>query len=482
MEYGLTDKGFVIKPFEVILREEREYFRTAFGNDIDLSDTSIEGVYVRNQALKQAQLWEQLGKLYAAGDVDDSFGVYLDRLTAFVNVQRLPASATRVYECLWAKESTEIPAGHLLRLDSGQTFKITGAATVSRSTLLGFILTVQNIIIGHSYQLQINMTVITYTAIEGDDEEKIRSGIAMAIEAAFPGTFEIQNADDGLSLHSKTGLEAFSMSSSDVNLEFPLLGFYAVYTAAKTGPIIVSIDALNEIVCKVNGLDSAVNYASGITGRGIESDTELRMNLGTRQKQATANEAAIQNEILKVNGVEYARIYSNRDIVEVSGRPPKSYEAVVVGGDEQEIAETIFEKGPAGIQAFGNITKDVIDSDGSHWNTGFSRPVNKYIWIEIDYSRNSEEDLPIDVINAIQENVIAWGLAALNVGIDFIYQKMFRPVYDVPGIGFAAVKVAVTKDLTPPPAEDYSSENVEVGEVEIAVLDKTRINVRELVE
>jgi uncharacterized phage protein gp47/JayE len=482
MEYGLTDKGFVIKPFEVIFREEQEYFRTAFGNDIDLSDTSIEGVYVRNQALKQAQLWEQLGKLYAAGDVDDSFGVYLDRLTAFVNVQRLPASATQVYECLWAKDGTEIPAGHLLRLDSGQTFKITGAATVSRSTLLGFLLSVKNAVVEHVYQFQINDLIIAYIAVEGDDERKIQIGIMAAIETAFPGVFEFINIDNVLSLHSKTGLEAFSMSSSDVNLEFPLLGFYAVYTATKTGPIIVSIGALNEIVSKVNGLDSAVNYASGITGRGIESDTELRMSLGTRQKQATANEVAIQNEILKVSGVEYARVYSNRDIVEVSGRPPKSYEAVVVGGDEQEIAETIFEKGPAGIQAFGNIIKDVMDSEGFHWNIGFSRPVNKYIWIEIDYSRNSEEDLPMDVINAIQENVIAWGHAALNVGIDLIYQKMFRPVYDVPGIGFADIKVAVTKDLTPPSEDDYSSENVEISEVEIAVLDKTRINVRELVE
>jgi uncharacterized phage protein gp47/JayE len=482
MEYGVTDKGFVVKPFEVILQEEQEAFRTAFGNDIDLSNTSIEGVYVKNQALKRTQIWEQLGKLYAAGDVDDSFGVYLDRLASYVNVERLKANATHVYECLWAEEGTEIPAGHLLRLASGQTFRITEAATVSRSTLLGFILVVKEAVVGHSYQLQINTAIITYTAIDGDDEERIQNGIEAAIETVFPGVFEMRNTDDGLSMHSKTGLEAFSMASSDVNMEFPLLGFYTVYTATKTGPIIVFIGALNEIVSKVNGLDSAVNYASGITGRAIESDTELRMRLGTRQKQANANEIAIQNEILKVSGVEYARVYSNRDIIEVAGRPPKSFEAVVVGGDEQEIAELIFDKGPAGIQAFGNIVKDIVDSEGFHWDIGFSRPVNRYIWAKVDYSRNSEEDLPMDVVSAIQNNIIEWSQTALNVGIDLIYQKMFRPVYDVQGIGFAAIKVAVTTDLTPPAAEDYLSENVEINEVEIAVLDKTRITVQELEE
>jgi uncharacterized phage protein gp47/JayE len=482
MEYGVTDKGFVVKPFEVVLREEQEDFRTAFGNDIDLSDTSIEGVYVKNQALKRTQLWEQLGKLYAIGDVDDSFGIYLDRLVNFINVERLKANATRVYECLWAEEGTEIPAGHLLRLASGQTFKITGAATVSRLTLLGFILAVKDAAAGHAYQLQINTTIITYTAADGDDKEQIQDGIAAAIEAAFPGVFEMLNTGDGLALHSKTGLEAFSMASSDSGLEFPLLGFYAVYTATQTGPVIVSIGALHEIVNKVNGLDSAVNYASGITGRAMESDTELRMGLGTRQKQATANEVAIQNEILKVSGVEYARVYSNRDMIEVNGRPPKSYEAVVVGGDEQAIAELIFEKGPAGVQAFGNIVKDVVDSEGFHWDIGFSRPINKYIWVNVEYSRNSEEDLPMGVVNAIQENIIEWSQTALNVGVDLIYQKMFRPVYDVRGIGFAAIKVAVTTDLTPPADDDYRSGNVEISEVEIAVLDKTRIAVRELAE
>jgi uncharacterized phage protein gp47/JayE len=480
MDYGVTDKGFVVKPFEIILQEEQADFRAAFGNDIDLSDTSIEGVYVKNQALKRTQLWEQLGKLYAIGDVDDSFGIYLDRLTNYVNVQRLAASPTQVYECLWAKEGTVIPSSNLLRIASGQTFKISGAVTISRLTLLGFLLAVKNVVAGHIYQLQINTTMISYTALPGDEETRIQDGIAAAIEAAFPGIFETENTDNGLFVHSKIGLEAFSLSSADSNLEFPLLGFFAVYTATKTGAIIVSIGALNEVVSKVNGLDSVINYASGITGRAVESDAELRMRLGTRQKQATANEIAIQNEILKISGVQYARVYSNRDMVEVDGRPPKSYEAVVVGGDEQQIAELIFNVAPAGIQAFGNITKDVTDSEGFHWDVGFSRPTNKYIWVKIDYSRNTEEDLPLDVVSAIQENITAWCQTALNVGADLIYQKMFRPVYDVAGIGFAAIKVAVSSDLTPPEEGAYRSENIEINEVEIAILDKTRITVTEI--
>jgi hypothetical protein len=53
-------------------------------------------------------------------------------------------------------------------------------------------------------------------------------------------------------------------------------------------------------------------------------------------------------------------------------------------------------------------------------------------------------------------------------------------VYDVQGIAFAAIKVAVTVDLNPPVADAYRSENVVISEVEIAILDRTRIIVQEL--
>jgi hypothetical protein len=86
----------------------------------------------------------------------------------------------------------------------------------------------------------------------------------------------------------------------------------------------------------------------------------------------------------------------------------------------------------------------------------------------------------MDVIAAIQENITNWGQTAINVGVDFIYQKLFRPVYNVPGIGYADIKVAVTDDLTTPLEDAYVSDNITIEEVEIAVIDKSRIVVQEI--
>ena len=115
-QYGLTEAGFVIKPLSVILEEEKEAFRSAFGDDVDLSDESVAGAYVGNQAAKLAALWEQLEGLWNAGDKDSASGMFLDRLAAFVNVSREPAKKTQVTACLWGNPGTEVPKGSLAKL------------------------------------------------------------------------------------------------------------------------------------------------------------------------------------------------------------------------------------------------------------------------------------------------------------------------------------------------------------------------------
>ena len=122
MEYGITDQGFVVKPFSVILREQQEEFRAYFGEDLDLDDTSITGAYIKNLSLKFSQFWELLGLLYSTCDVDDSFSVYLDRLVNLVNVQRLAPTNTEVTVACFGSKGTVIPKGHVIRIEDGAFF------------------------------------------------------------------------------------------------------------------------------------------------------------------------------------------------------------------------------------------------------------------------------------------------------------------------------------------------------------------------
>jgi uncharacterized phage protein gp47/JayE len=303
-----------------------------------------------------------------------------------------------------------------------------------------------------------------------------------ALDEILPGVYAAVDAgDDGMVIHSKAGIIPFVLITDDDKIEILSLGALGIYLANVPGPVTVPAGSLNEIVTNVNGLENIINYATGITGRNTESDTELRIEMAARQRQASGNEIAIENAIKQLPGVLYARVYSNRSKSEADGLPPNSFGPVVVGGLDQEIAETIFNVGPGGIQSYGSTEIIVNDSEGRPWPIGFTRPANRYIWVKIAYEKNQEEAFPVHGVEMVKDNIAIWGVTNIDVGVDFIFQRLNRPIYEVPGIGYADIKVASTTDLTPPDDEDYTAANIIVDKREIAVIDRSRIDVRELV-
>ena len=474
-QYGLSEAGFVIKPLSVILEEEKEAFKQSFGDDVDLSGESVAGAYVGNQAAKIAELWAQLEGLWNAGDVDSAGGVFLDRLVAFVNVQREGAKKTQVVACLWGDEGTQVVKGTLAKLSStNDVFELTQAVEISRKNALGVEIAVTQ---AASFSLVIGNESIVIDCEEGDTEETLLEKLAAEIEVRCEDVKSEKTREKMLLIVSKDGVSAFSFEITGA-LEIKAVGSPAFFACQEAGRIYAPSGTLTKMVSNVQGVSSIINYATGTTGRDAESDTELRLNLGTRQKQATCTEGAIENALAKLDGVTYARVHSNRGISEAAGRPPKSFEAVVEGGDEQTIAETIFAHGPCGIQAFGNTTRTVKDSQGFDWQIGFSRPVKKNIWIHIILSLYAEEEFPTGAVQAIKSNIIEWAGKNLGVGVDLIFQRLNIPIYKVPGIASAEIKVATTLDASTPPEEsDYKAENIEIGEVEIAVIDESRISI-----
>lgn len=97
---------------------------------------------------------------------------------------------------------------------------------------------------------------------------------------------------------------------------------------------------------------------------------------------------------------------------------PHSIEAVVSGGDDQEIAEELFAFGGGGIQTIGSSNKETVIDDGEPEEIRFSRPSDVDIDIEISFTVNPESDetpVDADIIKAVED----FGLT-LDVGDDVI--------------------------------------------------------------
>ena len=207
-QYGLSEAGFVIKPLSVILEEEKEAFKQSFGDDVDLSGESVAGAYVGNQAAKIAELWAQLEGLWNAGDVDSAGGVFLDRLAAFVNVQREGTKKTQVVACLWGDEGTQVVKGTLAKLSStNDVFELAQAVEISRKNALGVEIAVTQ---AASFSLVIGNESIVIDCEEGDTEETLLEKLAAEIEVRCEDVKSEKTREKMLLIVSKDGVSAFS--------------------------------------------------------------------------------------------------------------------------------------------------------------------------------------------------------------------------------------------------------------------------------
>src|SRR5262245_24138964 len=78
--YGLTDGGFIPKPFARLLAEKLALARTVFGSDVDLTSGSAIRKILEVTALEDARTWAALGAIYDNQFVSSARGEALSRL------------------------------------------------------------------------------------------------------------------------------------------------------------------------------------------------------------------------------------------------------------------------------------------------------------------------------------------------------------------------------------------------------------------
>ncbi|HKE86174.1 MAG TPA: hypothetical protein VKB50_20580 [Vicinamibacterales bacterium] len=78
--YGVTDGGFVPKPFGRLLAEKLALARTVFGDDVDLTPASAIRKILEVTALEDARTWTALGAMYDNQFVSSARGDALSRL------------------------------------------------------------------------------------------------------------------------------------------------------------------------------------------------------------------------------------------------------------------------------------------------------------------------------------------------------------------------------------------------------------------
>lgn len=194
----------------------------------------------------------------------------------------------------------------------------------------------------------------------------------------------------------------------------------------------VNIGTITTLVNPIAGVTSITNTTATTTGQDEETDEELKdryyLSLSTGGKGTLD---AIRADILNVSSVRAVIINENSTDSIVGSLPPHSFEAIVDGGDNTDIAQAILDSKPAGIDTYGTITETVQDDSGTNRDIKFSRPTQVDIWVNITVTINS--NYPPTGDNEIKQNIIDF-INNLEIGDDVIINQMIPEVYKTDGV------------------------------------------------
>ena len=180
---------------------------------------------------------------------------------------------------------------------------------------------------------------------------------------------------------------------------------------------------------------------------------------------------SIQAGLLELPDVTAVTVYENRSDETVDGLKPHSFEAIVHGGDDREIAQTILNKAPIGIDTNGSIEVEVADSEGTLEKIYFSRPQEVPIYVKVIIEEYTEETLPGDLVNTIKQVVAASG-NTLPMGKDVIAQRFLGPIYSaVDGIGYINLTISTQAET------GYTGETIAISRSQIATFAEDNISV-----
>ena len=191
----------------------------------------------------------------------------------------------------------------------------------------------------------------------------------------------------------------------------------SAFTAIEHGPLEVAAGAVNRIVTTIAGWDTITNPAAGVVGRDEETDAELRNRMvESYAVNATGYVEAIEANLAALEGVLDVRVLENPTNAVITqfgvSINPHSTLVAIVGGEDEQIAQTIYQRKDAGCGTTG--TYQVSYTDSRFYNATYVynivRPQNQALKVKIEFFATSMNPTEKNnVIQAVINDVLGQG-------------------------------------------------------------------------
>lgn len=267
-------------------------------------------------------------------------------------------------------------------------------------------------------------------------------------------------------------VDSAPMSGGSVTME---------WHAVEAGPNAAFAGTITLIDTPVTGWASVTNPLDhSHLGTDVEDDTTFRIRqVSELRAQGASTVAALRARIQQVTGVTGVFVFENvGDSTDADGLPPHSFECVVQGGTNADVAQAIATYKPVGIATYGTSTVAAQDANGFTISIKFSRPVqlNAYVVVTLKANAasypNNGDDLVKEAIVALQP--------IFGIGVD-LRSSALVPAYEPNPLqptttGVIGVLESALPLIGTAPAPGTST-TLPVGNRQIVALDTSRITV-----
>lgn len=302
----------------------------------------------------------------------------------------------------------------------------------------------------------------------------------------FVGT-ALANVNQGFQI-TDVNRELIWITSTDFAFDGAGIANGVPATCTTLGSISAPSNTLTKIVSDPSGIVSTVtNPAPATIGRDEETDESLRQRMDiSNSKPANGFPTAINANILAVNGVTFSREYTNNTLVtDGNGITGKTFAAVVVGGDDDEVAIAILRSITAGQLTQGNTSVNIEDDLGNINTINFYRPTQLQINVQIDLVETGDEPFPEDGVERIKQAIVDYstgGAPALGItdgdfntigfppGSDILLSRLYTPINSVPGHRIADLQIAIDPNSVAP-------SDITIGFNEVGFFDVANITI-----
>lgn len=478
-DYGVTEKGFVIKRLDEILEELHSELSEKFGFNTRLDSQSFLNVLITTYGGKLAELWEVAQGSYYAKYPSTAEGVSLDNAVQYGGIRRSPNKYSYYTLHCTGDDGTVVRQGATVATNTAPQRKLAAVAEfeITRDRFNRVSVRVAAPAKGEIYSLSINGVQFSYTSTS-DDELNIIKGLCAAMN---PDGYAVSVNESDITLDiadevvSRNGVIVLSD-----NLTTSSVTVLADFATVDYGKLIFPNGTVTVMITNISGFNEVENLIIPTYGRMQETDIELRHSyLAKSAIRSTRMIDSICSQLINnVPNVESATGYENNtDDTDEEGRPPHSVEIIVDGGDETAIASIILDKKAAGIQTFGKITVNVATEYGDSVPVSFNRPEYVYVWMKVTLDAE-QSYLPTNFANLTVDSIVE-DASKLQAGDNMLSQTFNDGIYaTVGGVTYIDIKCAATtnKDYIPADSE-YTKVNVPITSRQKAVISDTRIEV-----